>query len=375
MASTELLKKRWMYCALLAIAMAAGCVGTAGSGGGGADDDDNDDAGVVDGEPNGSADVYYVSDQGDDDATGLSQATAYRTIARAVGTAGPGDVVAILPGTYSEAVTMEGFGSAQASITIRGEGGRPVLDGLRQLSTGIWCAECTNVVFENLEFTGFTDMGILVTLSTSITIRDLVVHDNGFAATGEWVEGYGIHADDSSGITIEDCEVYENGPNPQRPGRLMGTGIDTFNLTDSVIRNNRSYNNTGGGMLVEDSTNVLVEGNEIFGNDLDATAEEWWDGGIWIDGGRDITLRNNTIHDNLGPGVEISDEDNQQPTGYVLENNTITGNLYGIYIWNFGTTELPPADILELTDNDVSGNTTQDIWIVDWLCPPDDPCE
>ena len=88
----------------------------------------------------------------------------------------------------------------------------------------------------------------------------------------------------------------------------------------------------GAGILVEDSTNVLVEGNTIFDNDLDVTADEWWDGGIWLDGGRDVTIRNNVFRNNRGPGIEFSDEDIQRPRGYVLENNISTGNYFGSYI-------------------------------------------
>lgn len=64
---------------------------------------------------------------------------------------------------------------------------------------------------------------------------------------------------------------------------------------------------------MEDGINVLVEGNEVFNNDLDASADEWWDGGLWVDGGHDITIRNNSFRGNLGPGIEISDEEIQNP--------------------------------------------------------------
>ena len=156
---------------------------------------------------------------------------------------------------------------------------------------------------------------------------------------------------------------------------MLGTGINTFMCTDCVIRNNHSYENVGGGILVEDGVNVLVEGNEVIANYLDATEDEWWDGGIWIDGGHDIIVRNNEFRDNLGPGIQISDEDHQQPYGYVLENNTSRNNYYGIYIWNFGTSELPPESVLRLTNNLFQDNSVQDVWIEDWTCPPPDPCE
>lgn len=322
-----------------------------------------------------SVTMFFVSPTGDDTSGGPSPDSPLRTIGRAAALAGPGDTIAILPGTYQEAIKMEDVGDASAPITIRAEGGVAVLDGGRDLDVGFWCDNCVNFVIDGIEFRNYTDAGVLIVSSRNITLRNLTVHGNGFEAKMEEIEGYGIVADDSSDILIENNEVFENGPQPQVLGRWLGTGIDAFAITDSIIRNNNSHDNIGGGLLVEDSINVLVEGNTITGNELDATVEDWWDGAIWVDGGRDITLRNNTITGNNGPGVEISDEDNRQPSGYVLEGNTIRENKFGLYIWNFGTNELPPDNILTLIDNDISDNTDLKFWIVDWECPPEAPCE
>jgi len=136
--------------------------------------------------------------------------------------------------------------------------------------------------------------------------------------------------------------------------------------TDCVIRNNHSHDNIGGGILVEDGVDVLVEDNEIVANYLDASIDEWWDGGVWIDGGHDVIVRGNTFRGNLGPGIQISDEDHQQPYGYVLEDNISTENYYGIYIWNLGTSDFPPEKILHMSNNQIFANTIQDIWIVPW---------
>lgn len=324
---------------------------------------------------NGAAKVYYVSNQGDDDADGSTDGTAFRTVGRALEAVQPGDTVLILPGTYNEALTLEGAGAPGAPITIRGEGAA-ILDGRETMTIGFWCENCRNIVIENLEVRGYTDIGVGALASSDITMRNLVVHDNGFDAQLEdWdIEGYGIQADESQNVTIENNDVYRNGPQPGASA-IMGTGIDTFGITDSVIRNNRSHHNVGGGILVEDSVNVLVEGNEVFSNDLDASAEEWWDGGIWLDGGHDVTIRGNVFKNNKGPGIQISDEDHQQPYGYVVENNTSTENYFGIYIWNFGTSDLPPQDVLRMSDNRILGNSRKDVWIVPWDCPPPDPCD
>ncbi len=312
----------------------------------------------------------YVSPGGSNGADGRTPQTAVRTLAHALALVTPGETVRVLPGTYVESVRTELRGRPGRPIRIVGESGRPVLSGDRRRAVGLWLEESAYVEIEGIEVRDYTDIGIAIVLSNNIEMRDLVLHDNGFRATIPWVgtEGYGVHLDESSQLVFERSEVYRNGPNPRTP-TTVGTGINGFAIRDSVIRNNRSYDNYGGGILVEDSVRVLVESNDIFSNDLDVSADEWWDGGIWVDGGRDITVRNNVFSGNLGPGIEISDEDLQQPTGYVLENNRSTGNYFGIYIWNFGSTDLPPEHVLRLVGNDFSGNLRRDIWIQAWPCP------
>jgi parallel beta-helix repeat protein len=311
---------------------------------------------------------YFVSTGGSDANDGKSKGNAFRTIARAFKAVKPGQTIQALAGTYYENITLENLGNASAAITLRGEQGATILDGQNSRTMGIWCENCQNLVFEDLEFRNYTDVGIGAYLSSGITMQNLTVHNNGFAVqlTSWEFEGYGIHIDECSSVVIAGNDVYENGPNPQLPDILMGTGINTFGCTDCTIRDNLSHDNIGGGILVEDGVNVLVEGNNVYDNDLDATADEWWDGGLWVDGGHDITIRNNTFTNNLGPGIEISDEDYQNPYGYILENNICTGNYYGIYIWNFGTAGWPAENIIRRSGNQFTGNTRKNIWISAW---------
>ena len=309
---------------------------------------------------------YFVSFAGDDDADGTSVTTAFKTISRALQAVRPGGTVRILPGTYYEGIGLLNCGTETDSLTIIGQNGIPVLDGQDSEVFGFFCENCANVFFNNLLIQNYTDIGIGVTSSRGITIQNMTVRENGHAVQlVNWeLEGYGIHVENSEYVTIANNYTYSNGPRPQiPPDRLMGTGINTYGNRHVTIRNNYSYNNTGGGILVEDSYEVLVENNAVFNNDLDASSDGWWDGGLWLDGGGNVTIRNNSFTDNLGPGIEISDEDLQNPTGYILEDNVSTGNYYGIFIWNFGSEDWPPESVLQRSGNQFSDNTRQDIWI------------
>jgi hypothetical protein len=309
--------------------------------------------------------IYYVSTKGNNQNDGLTEATAFSTLAHALEVVRPGETIHILSGSYHEALMLENIGNAEGFITILGIGDKPVFDGQRLSKIGFWCENCRNLLFDNLEFKNYSDIGIGVYLSSGITMQNLKVHHNGFAPqlTGWEIEGYGIDIDDSKDITVRNNQVHSNGPDP-KPFGVLGTGINTFKCTDCLIQSNVSYENMGGGILVEDGINVLVDGNEIRANYLDATEDGWWDGGIWVDGGHDIVVKNNLFENNIGPGIEISDEDAQKPYGYVLEDNISRKNRYGIFIWNLSPDNTwPDASVLRRSGNQFVENTVQNVWI------------
>lgn len=306
-----------------------------------------------------SADVYIAPD-GDDAATG-SAATPVATLERAVELVPPNGIVEFTDGIHRRGYLM----SDLSGVTIRGASGA-VLDGGNHQSLGLFCDGCSNVVIEDLAVTGFTDIGVGFTNSSEIVLRGLSVHGNGVDVqnVGWELEGYGIHVDHSTGVTISGNDVFDNGPEPERdPVALLGTGINTYDNQDVTIEGNHAHNNRGGGILVEDSFHVVVRDNLVEDNDLDATADEWWDGALWVDGGGDVLVAGNTFTGNRGPGIQISDEEGQSPRGYVLTGNVSTGNLFGLLVWGFGGAELPLPEVLRLEDNEIVNNLERDIWI------------
>lgn len=321
-----------------------------------------------------SSDLIYVSPEGDDLNAGNSPEAALRTLGQALCNVRPGQTVRILPGTYAESVILGAFGSPSAPITIQGvlAGDRlPILEGGATRTMGIALVESRNFVVENLEFRNFTDEGLYVLVG-----QDIIIRNNRFVANGRSSidpefdeEGFGLNVNGAKRVRIENNEVTQNGPSAERLQRgVLGTGIDTFELEESVILNNHSYDNSGGGILVEEGIGVLVEGNLIERNELDA-AGDYWDGAIWVDGGHDVTVRANTISNNHGPGLQISDEDLQFPDasfGYRVEDNVITNNLFGLYIWNFGQCPFPPAHVVSFSNNVIEQNTKQDIWCIEF---------
>jgi len=323
----------------------------------------------------------YVSLEGDDSNPGTKTAPL-GTLARAICSLRPGQTLNIAPGKYHESIILGEFGNSNAPIIIRANPeaeSRPVLEGDSTRTMGIALVESANIIIEGLEFRNYTDEGLLVLEGSGFIIRDNKFTTNGRASIDPDYEeeGFGIGVYGARDVLIEGNEAADNGPNQERWENLvLGTGIDTYENSNVIIRDNYIHGTIGGGILVEDSADVLVENNRIEDNQLDANGD-YWDGGIWVDGGENITLRSNEISAHNGPGIVLSDEDVQYPAaslGYVVEENHISGNLVGIFIWNWGMCPVE-ENIIRLIDNDLEDNLEGGIWCTEWECGEGEACE
>jgi len=144
-------------------------------------------------------------------------------MAKAISEADPGHKIVILPGTYHEQVTIQNLGSPTAPIVIQGQktkqtGSLPVLDGEGTRAFGLILTDCENFYVENLEVKNYKTTGIAVSGGSKFTIRNNVVHDNGFASTFQDPqiagEGYGIDVDQCQEVIIDGNETYNNGSGP-----------------------------------------------------------------------------------------------------------------------------------------------------------------
>jgi hypothetical protein len=128
---------------------------------------------------------------------------AYATIGAAAAAATDGATIEIQAGTYHEEVVWP-----QSGLTIRGIGGRPVVDmtGLpltRQGGKGIFIVDGANVTLENLEFVGAAvpdgnGAGIRWQGGGQLTVRSCVFRDNENGILG------GNHADNVALIELNE---------------------------------------------------------------------------------------------------------------------------------------------------------------------------
>lgn len=291
-----------------------------------------------------------------------------------------GQTVHLLPGIYREGVALALFGDARGpALTIRGEprdGAPVVLDGEHWRTFGIGLVESANIVIERIELRHYTDGGVWVLLGQDMIFRDLVIRSNGRCSVDPDAEGegFGINLVGLEGYLVEDCVFVDNGPlrAVALAGEALGTGVNTYEAS-GTIRNNHIHGNRGGGVLIEQGHDALVEGNLIEANWLLAI-DNYWDGAIWVDGSRDIELVGNTVRNNYGgAGIMVTDEEGSFPDRSVrtsLAGNTVEGHLAGVLAWGFGACPPPAGAILDydtlemrntLRDN-TFGGVARDVW-------------
>jgi parallel beta-helix repeat protein len=195
------------------------------------------------------ATVYYVDHTaGSDAASGLSPSDAWQTLAHAsTQKLQPGDYVLLNRGaTWTEPLIITSSGNELAPITFGAYGSSTVAPTIN--GRGIGYAVANGVVN--------------VTSQHDIVLTGITIENSG---------GMGIN-------------VYE------------GLRVTMRNLT---VTGNQHF-----GMLIFNSNQITIDGNQVYSNALDTTTS--WDG-IRIDGDtgtyHDFLITNNSIHDQIGGAV------------------------------------------------------------------------
>jgi parallel beta-helix repeat protein len=216
--------------------------------------------------------TWYVAPTGSD-SSACSQSAPCKTWQKAIDRAGPGDIVAIRPGTYAVSgskyygarVTRDG--TSAAPITLRGDGGRPVLDCSKiNYNSNIYCFSIEADWWK---------------------ISDIVV--TGAKQPKASTYPSGIFMWDANNNVVENVETYEN----------QGTGIRIVETArNNLLKNCDSHHNynakDGGGnadgialsYLSESSTGNRVvgcrawsnsdDGFDLWSSDAPVTIEDSW---------------------------------------------------------------------------------------------------
>lgn len=271
--------------------------------------------------------TYYVSTSGSDSNAGTSS-SPFKTIQKGLNTVKAGDACIIRGGTYNEALVLGLSGTSTAPITIQNYTGETVT-----INSGSSKAIRTNgrkhyYIIDGLRITSthtsYDSYGADYSLDFQDGIwdgnTDATGGNNGFIIRNCYIEGairiYGHN------VLVQNCEL--NGKS------LWGNGIwECYAPShDNIYRKNTVYGYTSRGIWsMQYTSNVLIEGNIIhdsgnMGIDCDGAGHPVYNS----------VVRNNTIYNVGGRGIEMENAFNS-----ITEGNTIyNSSKWGINYINYG---------------------------------------
>lgn len=320
---------------------------------------------------------YYVATDGVDDNPG-TLIQPWETIQKAANSLSPGDIVYVRGGVYYEKVTFNISGSANDGyITFQNyEDEVAILDG-----TDVSVIEGDNGMFlivdqhyliiEGFEIRNYRSSTPDI-IPIGINIRGIAHHiklinnrihqietnapvdDDLMGADAHGIAVYGTSAPDSvHNIVIDGNELYDLILGSSE-GLVLNGNVSQFIISNNILHDCDNigidfigFENTAPISDYDQARNGIVSNNTIynissFGNP--AYGNSYSAGGVYVDGGRDIVIKQNTISQ-TDIGIEIASEHHGKATSYItvkdnlLYNNRMAGIAMGGYDAERGSTE------------------------------------
>lgn len=295
---------------------------------------------------------FYVSPAGSDQNAG-SLAKPWRTVQKAANSATPGSTVHVRAGTYPELVVVRVSGNAtQGPITFQGEQaildytGHPISSG----DTGAFHVEGRSY----LKITGFEIRNYVAqaagALPVGIHVRgaahhieirgNLIHHITNHINAGSNAHGIAVYGTGRTAATaIHDLVIANNELHTLKLGAsealVVNGNVDGFTIAANKIHdcNNIAidaigfegtsvdpYDQARNGRIAGNTINRIdSRGNPAYGNDRSAN-------GIYVDGGKSITIDGNSIS-LCNIGIELASEHSGRVASEItVTNNSVTGS-------------------------------------------------
>ena len=313
------------------------------------------------------ATTYYVSTSGSNSNDGRSVSSAWQTIQYAANHIQAGDTVQVLGGTYIETVNIPVSGSATAGyVTFQNYPGQtPAIDGTGLSIPGgqyglFNIAGQSYVIIQGFEIRNYkttkrniVPVGVFITGAGSHLqllnnhIHDIVTSASGCNANALGIAVYGNQAPASlNNITISGNELNNLQLGCSESMSLDGN-VDTFTISNNLVHDNNNIAISGIGYegvspdpAYDRARNGLITQNTVY--NISSTGNPSYpkncfcSDGVYIDGGTNITIERNLIH-NVDLGIEMASEHLGKVTDYVTARSNLIyfGNSAGISIGGY----------------------------------------
>ena len=193
-----------------------------------------------------------------------------------------------------ENISMTGFTAGHTKEPGYCVGGVVYLDGCATVSirdvglygcgvTGVHSQGCTDVTVANSDIYDCSYNAVMVVNSLSVDVINCRIYDLG---KGEWEASEVFCLDNSSDITISDCEIYGN----QSQHLVRSSGVDLVTLKNNVFRDNWVKSNAFGTF----GNFVTMDGNTF----EDCLIPRWFENGCGA-----VDAEGNSITDDTMNGI------------------------------------------------------------------------
>lgn len=276
----------------------------------------------------------YVALTGSDLNPG-TQIAPWRTIQKAADTATPGTTVLVQPGTYNEKVTVNVSGSAGGGFITFQAAGNVTLSGAGVTGSNLFYLKDRSYVrLHGFELRSHlsVDNGSGVRIEgfgDHLEIRQCRIHDiRGVNAMGITV--YGTSTTPITNLIIDGNEIYDCEP-AQSEALVLNGNVRSFQVTSNYVHdvNNIGIDFIGGEGLCPDPAQDAARNGVCAWNRVARARANYGGGygaGIYVDGGRDIVIENNTVTES-DLGLEIGAENpGIVTTNIVVRNNVLYRN-------------------------------------------------
>lgn len=296
---------------------------------------------------------FYVSPSGSDDHSGDIE-YPFKTIQHAINSSSHGDIIFVRQGTYYELLTIDNFSTETFDfLTIKPyRNEKVIIDGSKQDSKRSSRAlfliqDSHNVHIQGLEIRNLTvddddiyPAGILVRgKSKNINIINNKIHN--IANLHEDGNAHGILVYGNSATPIQNIKIRKNLLYNLKLGSSESLTL-SGNITNFLIdRNHLNNNNNIGidiagfyGACIEDGCTDQARNGTISNNRVTHHSSKnnpSYNGkdsapGIYVDGGKNVKIRNNFVANN-NFGISISSENkNRKTSNITIEGNIIKNN-------------------------------------------------
>jgi len=310
---------------------------------------------------------YYVSTTGNNNNDGLSPSSAWRNVQYAANHVAAGDTVNILGGVYNETVNIPVSGSASSGpITFQNYAGQTAtLDGTGLKIPGgqyglINIQSQSYITIQGLEIrnyktssTKYVPIGIYVTgAGSNLQFLNNHIHDIQTTARGCNADAFGTaFYGNQAPASLNNITFSGNELNNMKTGcsetLTFNGNVDTFTVTSNLIHDDNNigvdaigFEGTAPDPAYDQARNGYIGENIVYNitsqKNRAYPAGCWCADGIYVDGGTNIIIERNLVH-NVDLGIEMASEHKGKVTSYVTARSNLVyfGNSAGISIGGY----------------------------------------